>query len=117
MFSDPFVLVIGLDANGKADGELYVDDGDTFAFAQGALVHRRFGFDGKILTSAPASPGSLPGYDVVVEQVRIAGLSARPSSVSGNDGQPFEIEWTSQILTLHRTNLSLADDFTLKFAF
>jgi hypothetical protein len=54
---------------------------------------------------------------VIVEQVRIAGLRARPSAVTGRNGQSLEIEWDSQILTVHRADLRVADDFALNFAF
>ena len=50
---DPFTLVVVLDKAGNAEGTLYVDDGETFDFEQGAYIHRRFQFDKatKALTS------------------------------------------------------------------
>jgi alpha 1,3-glucosidase len=41
MAHDPFTLVVALDAAGKAEGDLYLDDGHSFAFTQGAYLHRR----------------------------------------------------------------------------
>jgi alpha 1,3-glucosidase len=51
---DPFTLVVVLDTEGNASGTLYIDDGETFDYQQGAFIHRRFDFDAKreILTSA-----------------------------------------------------------------
>ena len=50
---DPFTLVVVLDKADNAEGTLYVDDGETFDFEQGAYIHRRFQFDKatKALTS------------------------------------------------------------------
>lgn len=45
MKHDPLTLVIALDAAGNAQGELYLDDGETFDYEQGASIHRRFIFD------------------------------------------------------------------------
>lgn len=39
---DPYTLVIALDAKGTAEGELYADDGKSFAFQRGVFASRRF---------------------------------------------------------------------------
>lgn len=41
MASDPFTLVVALDWDGKASGDLYVDDGRSYAFKRGQYIHRR----------------------------------------------------------------------------
>ncbi|KAI1982319.1 glucosidase II [Ophidiomyces ophidiicola] len=48
---DPYTLVVVLDKNTKAEGELYVDDGETFDYQGGAIIHRRFVFDKFALSS------------------------------------------------------------------
>ena len=45
MKGDPFTLVVVLDKDGNAEGELYLDDGETFDYQQGAYLHRRFAFN------------------------------------------------------------------------
>ncbi|MCJ1394130.1 hypothetical protein MMC18_007008 [Xylographa bjoerkii] len=42
---DPFTLVVVLDNEGKAEGTVYVDDGESFDYQEGAYIHRRFSFD------------------------------------------------------------------------
>ncbi|KAF2743555.1 glycoside hydrolase family 31 protein [Sporormia fimetaria CBS 119925] len=44
---DPFTLVVVLDKDGNAQGTLYLDDGETFEYQNGAYIYRRFSFDGK----------------------------------------------------------------------
>lgn len=41
---DPVTLVVVLPKAGDAEGEIYLDDGDTFEYEQGAYIHRRFAF-------------------------------------------------------------------------
>lgn len=48
---DPYTLVIVLDKAGQAKGTLYVDDGETFDFQQGAYIHREFSFANGVLES------------------------------------------------------------------
>jgi len=42
---DPFTLVVVLGKDGNAEGSLYLDDGETFDYQQGAHIHRNFVFD------------------------------------------------------------------------
>jgi alpha 1,3-glucosidase len=117
LFLDPFVLVVGLGPDLKAQGELYVDDGTSFAFTKGVFVHRRFAFDGKVLSSTVVTPGSLEKYNVVIEQIRIAGLSAPPKAIVDSKGTELRFDWKDQVLTIHRPQLPVGLDFTLTFNF
>ena len=46
MKDDPFTLVVVLDPEtGLAEGELYLDDGETYKYESGARIHRRFIFE------------------------------------------------------------------------
>ena len=40
MARDPFTLVVALDQDGNAHGDLYVDDGRSLAFKKGHYLHR-----------------------------------------------------------------------------
>jgi mannosyl-oligosaccharide alpha-1,3-glucosidase len=48
---DPYTLVLVLGKEGTATGELYVDDGETFDYQQGAYIHRAFEFKDGVLES------------------------------------------------------------------
>jgi alpha 1,3-glucosidase len=48
---DPYTLVLVLNKAGTASGELYVDDGETFDYQQGAYIHRSFDFKDGVLAS------------------------------------------------------------------
>jgi alpha 1,3-glucosidase len=57
MHWDDYTLVVSVSKDGKvAEGDLYVDDGDSFDFERGQYIHRRFVFDGaaKSLVSVDA---------------------------------------------------------------
>ncbi|KAK8187127.1 glycosyl hydrolases family 31-domain-containing protein [Phyllosticta capitalensis] len=88
---DPYTLVIVLGKDGKASGELYVDDGDTYDYLEGASIHRRFLFDTttNALTSVdigsagPKTPAYLKDQAKVrVEKVIIVGAPEAWSSKS-----------------------------------
>jgi len=75
MVWDPYTLVVALDENGQAQGEVYEDDGKTFDYQKGQFTLRSFKFDGKTLTSS--ATGSLETYSTV-ERIVIFGLKTAP---------------------------------------
>ena len=61
---DPLTLVVALGRDGNAEGSLYLDDGDSFDYEQGAFIHRQFTFEANAntLTSSDlAAPRSKDG--------------------------------------------------------
>lgn len=52
---DDYTLVVSASKTGVAEGELYVDDGDSFDYEQGQFIHRKFAFSGKSLRSSDAT--------------------------------------------------------------
>lgn len=77
---DPYTLVVVLDKNGEAEGEVYEDDGETFDFEQGAFVHRRFKFsNGSLSSENQATGGSKTAQylkkmaEVTVEKIIVVG--------------------------------------------
>lgn len=117
MRRDPYTLHVALDKTGRARGELYLDDGETYANQQGQFVWREFSAQqGKKpksiritstdLTSLPdnkAVEGSqVTKYDpmnafatsienVRVERVVVLGLWGKPNSVRVEGGK--ELKW------------------------
>jgi mannosyl-oligosaccharide alpha-1,3-glucosidase len=84
---DPYTLVVVLSKTGEAEGSLYVDDGETFDYEQGAYIQRHFKLAGSTLSSVDAgTKGSKTSAylktmkDVKVEKVIIVNA---PSSWQG----------------------------------
>ncbi|OHS97526.1 Neutral alpha-glucosidase AB [Tritrichomonas foetus] len=123
MFYDPFRLLIAVDENNKAEGELYVDDGQTFDFVKThGNIHKRLTFDGQKLSAFDAFAGNdnndfVKNYDVVIEQVKIVGLSKTPSKVLAADGTELEFDAVDGVVTVHRPQLLVRDNFEIKFEF
>lgn len=47
---DPLTLVVVLGNSGDAEGTLYLDDGESFDYKDGAYIHRRFHYQGSTST-------------------------------------------------------------------
>lgn len=104
MTADPFTLWIALNETGSAQGDLYVDDGHSFAYQRGSYLHRHFAFHKGILTNTPADTASdLVSYQSsklsvphTIERIAILGLT-KPASqykalYKGSLGQHLDIE-------------------------
>lgn len=120
MHKDPFTLRIALDRTDAAKGELYLDDGATFAHERGELIWRYFRaakevnslrisntdvvgvydgagvVDGVVLPPDARDGGafakSMEG--VRVEKIVVLGLSATPRRVVvEGTGEPLSFEW------------------------
>ena len=93
---DPYTLVVVVDKKGEAEGTLYVDDGETFDYEQGAYIHRRLKLGGGTLSSRDLSTkGSKTSTyvksmkDVKVEKIILVGISSSwegKSTVSVTEG-------------------------------
>ncbi|KAL0955609.1 hypothetical protein HGRIS_001845 [Hohenbuehelia grisea] len=114
MRQDPFTLRVALDKKGAARGELYLDDGETYAHRDGALVWREFAaktatkkitlkstdlaaarpaaaVDGVALARVdPANVFARSIEGVRVERVVVIGVGSKPKSVKF-EGK--ELEW------------------------
>ncbi len=114
---DPFTLRVALDNQSNARGELYLDDGETYAHEQGNIVWREFkaeaskkgkvitlrsldlaaahpgvAVDGKVLSEYKGTNDFATSISVVnVERIVILGLSGKPTAVS-IDSETF-LEW------------------------
>ncbi|CBI17232.3 unnamed protein product, partial [Vitis vinifera] len=89
MANDPYTLVIALNGSHAAEGELYIDDGKSFEFKQGAYIHRHFVFsDGKLTSSSLA-------------EIELGPLWLRRGK-------------SAPVLTIRRPNVPVADDWTIK---
>lgn len=119
MFWDPFTLICAVDDQDKSVGELYVDDGESFDFANGDLIHTRILFDGKIFSST-LQHGSVEStffkkYDVEIERIDITGLTKFPNKILDKEGNEKEFSVHDGILTIHRAKLFVRDDWVLLF--
>ncbi|ONL95112.1 putative glucan 13-alpha-glucosidase [Zea mays] len=129
MVNDPYTLVIALNSSGAGEGELYVDDGKSYEYQQGAFIHRRFVFADNKLTSFNIGPDDLGKKfrsDCVIERIIILGLrSGVKKAIIEPGNQELEIEsgpislrsGSSPVApTIRRPNVCIADSWTIRIA-
>jgi len=76
MEKDPFTLVVALDASGKAEGYLYLDDGSSYDYLKGAYIFRKFSYSNNILTSVKGDSSSQTFNNAnTVERIIVVGAT------------------------------------------
>jgi alpha 1,3-glucosidase len=125
---DPYTLVIVLGKAGVAKGELYVDDGDSFEYEQGAYIHRTFEFSNNVLQSKNiGTKGKLTDKflkvmkDVAVERVTLVGV---PSSWTGKSTLKGGVEMESHPAeggkaawaTVKKPGVKIGEDWQIDFS-
>lgn len=120
--------VVALNSSLAAEGELYVDDGKSFEFMQGAYIHRRFIFSDGKLTSTNLGPKNADknkfSSECVVERIILIGIPTGKKSAliePSNDNVDIELGpiqlhtgKAPAVATIRRPNVRIADDWTIK---
>eukprot|EP00879_Flechtneria_rotunda_P018748 GHRR01019680.1.p1 GENE.GHRR01019680.1~~GHRR01019680.1.p1 ORF type:complete len:236 (+),score=63.32 GHRR01019680.1:164-871(+) len=96
MLNDPFTLMVALDKSGSATGDLYLDDGRSFAFTKGQYLHKRLTYkDGVLSSHAMHQPTGTPEgtltSKLLIEKVIILGLPVDSSYSASSGGKRFSV--------------------------
>ena len=131
MAKDPFTLVVALDADGHATGDLYLDDGHSFEYQRGAYAQRTFSFHKGVfharamvpLSADQASTPVLPpsaSFSVpnTIERISILGLTTAVNKVTLSVGGvqsvlEFSAEQNGRRLVVRKPDVSVLADFTI----
>jgi alpha 1,3-glucosidase len=135
MVLDPLTLYVALNDQKNSQGEVFIDDTESFEYQHGSYVHRVFTFTAGQLTNAeaPRQGKSLFTTAVQVERIVFYGLDALPTSVtaviapvaaSAGPGVPAQQVVGARVLefaaggepgslTVHRVNLPAQAEWTI----
>ena len=136
MHDDPITLVVAPDKEGKARGTLYLDDGKSFAYQQGAKLYMQFTWDNGKMESKMISPAgmldsvwsddddddNIAGMSTPVWLERVLVLGSAPptgqvatvSSPSGTSSAQASYDYTTQVLTVRRPGVKLDMEWTIR---
>ncbi|XP_073343836.1 sucrase-isomaltase, intestinal [Pagrus major] len=125
---NPMGLIIALDDNKQATGELFWDDGDTRETVEtGKHIHYTFSVANSKLTMHVAHAGYKDPNNLEFDNIVILGVSQRPESVSVTHVQlsgdlnstvpdaNIQHDVTKKVLTLQGLNLTLGETYVVQW--
>ena len=127
--NDPYTLLVTLDSKGQASGDIYLDDGSSFAYKRGMYAHRLFEYKDSMLSSK-VLPGSPSHYstDLVIERIIVVGLKHKADSYTAKNketGQRYTVEKgpvaqkagvAQDALIVRKPDLPVAGDWSLQIS-
>jgi len=115
MISDPYTVIVALDAAGESVGSLYIDDESSFEYKTSkAYCDIKFSFSRSTLTGEPnCSGGFKPGN--VIERVILVGESAEVKSVTKDDASSLEFSQSEKHIIVKMPVKSVSEGFSLTF--
>ncbi|XP_058489999.1 sucrase-isomaltase, intestinal [Solea solea] len=121
---NPMGLIIALDDNGKAAGELFWDDGDSRDTVKtGNYVHYTFSVVQGVLTMQATHAGYKDPNNLKFETITILGAATPPLSVTVGTGNTttvlpntnIQYDGTKQVLFLTGLTLALGETYVLQW--
>jgi len=122
MHEDPVTLVVAPDREGKASGTLYLDDGKSFEYRDGARIYVEFTYDnGKLESKLLSSSGSYK-TEVWLYKVKVLGQDSRTvstqglatlSSGSGQNKLNTSFSHSDGVLTIRKPGVNLGEQWTI----
>lgn len=117
----PLSLTVALNSQEIAEGELYLDDGCTFNYADTkAFCLRTFKMEsGRLCSRALSEEGSF-NSDTIIQSVTVMGQKRKPSSVAVHvsagavEKHEFNFDERLSILTLNKLNLRAVTDWEIQ---
>ncbi|XP_052387400.1 sucrase-isomaltase, intestinal-like isoform X2 [Carassius gibelio] len=110
----PMGLIVALDDNKAASGELFWDDGDSRdTVSSGVYIHYQFSVANDVLSMQVAHNGYTDPNNLKFEKITVMGVNSVPALVLVSDGNVVitlnesQIEYDSSTRVLHLKNLEL----------
>ncbi|XP_076130945.1 neutral alpha-glucosidase AB-like isoform X1 [Alosa pseudoharengus] len=119
MQDDPYTLYVAVNAQGTAEGELYIDDGHTFNYEKQQFIHRRLTFAEGELSSSNPSPDSQFSTASWIEKVVFMGVTKPNAATLRTAGGlesalEFEFEPATELLSLRKPGVNAGADWTIQ---
>lgn len=107
-------LYVAVDEDGKATGEIYLDDGKSYKYIDGEYVHRSFTFDGSVLKSQKLGSQQQSSPEIlkncIIRKIMFFGVNANEYSPSS--GKLRKVN--DNVAVIVHLSLKLSDDWELK---
>ncbi|XP_020608494.1 neutral alpha-glucosidase AB-like isoform X2 [Orbicella faveolata] len=103
----------------EAEGDLYVDDGYTFDYKNGAYIYMKFSFRGGRLVAKREKPNTQFTTASWIERIVILGISNAPRGIflTADGGESRHLQFThdssTNTMTIKKPAVNIAKEWTI----
>lgn len=117
MHEDPITLHIALDKEQKAEGTLYIDDGQSFEYKEGKFIYVTFKYEKGTLEAKLNQPAGIE-TKVWLEKVVVlgSGPANNPAKVTDKTGEKYVdtlYDSSTGALIIRKPGVNLGSGFTI----
>ncbi|RMX38788.1 hypothetical protein pdam_00017684 [Pocillopora damicornis] len=119
MHKDPYTLTMALNPSAEAEGDLYVDDGHTFDYKNGAYIYMKFSFRGGRMVAKRETPNTQYTTAAWIERIVILGISNAPKGIflTSDGGETRHLQFThdpsTHTMTIKKPGVNIAKEWTI----
>ncbi|RLV90833.1 Glucosidase 2 subunit alpha [Spathaspora sp. JA1] len=120
MVNDPYTLIIALNGDGNAQGDLYVDDGESYAYEKGESLYAKFtsrkeGISSKVVISEQFAEDI---KRITVEKIVVVGLQGEIKTVTIEQaGEKWKgsSDTKDGVTSIENPKVKISQDWEIKF--
>jgi len=116
MAQDPYTLLVALDLQKEASGDLYLDDSISYAYQKGDFAWKTVTFKNNILESKDAELGAgRSSSPVTVERIVVLGLPQEPAKITNSQDKALSFTYSKEDhkLTIKLPGVQVAQNWSI----
>lgn len=114
MQEDPVTVIVVLDAEQKAKGKMFVDDGESFEYKKGHFILGTFEWNKGILDYSVRYTWN---HENKIDKIIIVGLEANPILVRAQGKRNMKFEIQGEIVVVSGEHLNVSEAWSILFNF
>ncbi|XP_077284239.1 glucosidase 2 subunit alpha [Arctopsyche grandis] len=122
MANDPYTLIVALSANHTAEGNLYIDDGESFSYKEGKYIYAKLNYQNNVLSYSLIDKHASYPTKAWLERVVIAGMKTPPKKaelrmLATGTSSPLHLTYHTgnDVLVVRKPEVSMAAPWNIVF--
>ncbi|XP_045457347.1 neutral alpha-glucosidase AB [Melitaea cinxia] len=122
MAHDPYTLVVALDNQAKAEGTVYIDDGETYDYVSNKFIYAKITHEPAVMKYTFVNENASYPTRSWVERIVIAGIKTPPKSAKlSQGGKQIPLQMTlhrgNNVLVIRKPSASMASPWEIHFTY
>lgn len=122
MADDPYSLIVALDKHNKAQGSIYIDDGETYDYKNNKFIYAKITYESGAITYSFVNENASYPTRSWVERIIIAGIKTPPKTAKLSQGdKQVALQMTlhkgNDVLVIRKPGANMAQPWKISFTY